>query len=253
MLSWIRQTALGLKFLHKKKVVLKALLAAAITSLQRIHRDIAPANLLLNAPLKALTIADFCLCKLFERDQTHTEPCGRHVYMAPEMRNCSHDGEHAKDPSKADIYSLAMCCAFALTNTEANVPIVNNFPTVLQREKVSGTDYKTFDAFIRAATNVDPAQRPSADQSAEVLLLWQNGHFLRETLLTNCHVCYSSATEAYVRKIEQNSRRQLQPTTPDVPGELRTRFSSPTSSVSPLTPARPSECRLQLYKRQLPL
>lgn len=95
--KFIKDLARGLQFLH---------------SLNVIHRDLKPDNLLLTArePGSAiLKIADFGLARELEDDQdTAKTICGSKLFMAPELVHAWKTGENINYSYKVDLYSVGV-------------------------------------------------------------------------------------------------------------------------------------------------
>jgi len=95
--KFIKDLARGLQFLH---------------SLNVIHRDLKPDNLLLTArdPGSAiLKIADFGLARELEDDQdTAKTICGSKLFMAPELVHAWKSGENINYSYKVDLYSVGV-------------------------------------------------------------------------------------------------------------------------------------------------
>lgn len=85
-LRFLYQTALGVKYLHDKKI---------------IHRDIKPENLLLDDGFN-VKMCDFGWSCVLEDNQVRESLCGTYEYMPPEILN---EGTHT---SKVDIWCLGI-------------------------------------------------------------------------------------------------------------------------------------------------
>ena len=94
--------------------------------MQVIHANVALTNLLLSGNFRVLELADFVFAREMQKDETSTTEHGTSGYMAPEV--CAQvvlplntlswlQVRFGKAYGTAcDIYSWAVCCAYALSN-----------------------------------------------------------------------------------------------------------------------------------------
>ncbi len=138
-----------------------------------VHRDIKPANLLFTphhgqVPAERLCIADFGIARIMA-ESSWTEPGGLLVgtarYAAPEQASGVDVGP------TADVYSLALTMIEAATGA---VPSVAASPlaTMMRRQDADVTvpaELGPLRPILTAATQADPARRPSAIEFAAAL------------------------------------------------------------------------------------
>lgn len=119
------------------------------------HRDLKPQNILCNADLSSVVIADFGIAS-FEEDDLYTAVETRQAdrlanfqYAAPEQRARGRDVT-----SKADIYALGLILNEMFTG---DIPLGTGFTTVAS----VAPNYAFLDGLIEAMIKQDPEQRPS--------------------------------------------------------------------------------------------
>jgi len=172
----LHQVTKGLEYLH---------------SLNIVHRDIKPTNILFFAMKNGITqfkLADFGLSRVLKRSQEEIEdltnskpssPRGTRGWMAPELYDSS------RYDCKVDIFPLG--CVFAYTLTGGQHPFGNDQyermirvksrkPMLLNQEKLKKPfceDHLAFE-LIRAMVKMDPAERPPVE------LVLNNAFFLKQ-------------------------------------------------------------------------
>ena len=148
-----------------------------------MHRDIAPASLLLDTTLRTLKIADFGLSGQYQRDKSVTQRPGHWHYTALEMASWSTDSTEEEEksaqdnfPFACDIYSWAYVCSYTFTGHEGTVSLTETLPTVLTRKSVINASFSTFKDLLMAASSADAKKRLKANACEETLKRWQQ-HF----------------------------------------------------------------------------
>ena len=126
--------------------------------------------MLLSESLQRLKVADFDLCRYFNKNPL-TTGVGREKYMAPEVQKSADKTRHDY-PFACDVYSWALCCFYALTGSESEEPQANKLPTVIRQRRVSDTG-RTLAHLLSAAINEDPAERPTSAECEETLKSYQ--------------------------------------------------------------------------------
>lgn len=160
-----------------------------------MHRDIALTNLLLDASLQLLKLADFGLSKYFEAGKSSSGAGGWKGFIAPER--LSNDRKVRKaHPFACDIYSWAQCCLYAFTGINPggnSPPTAEMLPEALAVSKVGNEPFKEF---LVKAGGKDASKRPEAKDCLSCIGTLQQhwpgnvcgltfGHFIlqRKTLL----------------------------------------------------------------------
>jgi serine/threonine protein kinase len=156
--KFIKDLARGLQFLH---------------SLNVIHRDLKPDNLLLTAsdPGSAiLKIADFGLARELEDDQdTAKTICGSKLFMAPELVGAWKSGEHINYSYKVDLYSVGVIL-YNMIKGDDEKSLKTNFWDRVNRGMAPKTDIlppetppECYDILERLCT-LTPEERMSYDE-----------------------------------------------------------------------------------------
>ena len=150
-----------------------------------------PANMLLSEYLQELKVADFGVCRYFNKVGSLTTGRGHLKCMAPEVRNIDEINQkmHKSYPSACDVYSWALCCYYALTGIESNKLQANNLPAVIRQRVVPNTD-RTLAAFLNEAISDNVAGRPTAAKCETTLKSYQEDYKGRLLALSVEGACF---------------------------------------------------------------
>ena len=149
-----------------------------------MHRDITPANLLLDETLRKLKIIDFGLSGQYQRDESVSRQADHTHYTAPEMTFQLTDSAEEKCRAvrnkflfACDVFSWAYVCSYTLTGHEGKVSLSKTLPTVLTEKSVGNAPLSTFEDLLNATSDVEAEKRPTANTCIETLKSWQQKHF----------------------------------------------------------------------------
>ncbi|CAL8076017.1 unnamed protein product [Orchesella dallaii] len=169
----LRQTTVGLEWLHKQRIV---------------HRDLKPANILLIAKITKVKISDFGLSRriLEEKSCVSSVTTGTDGWVAPEILRSIQDSE-SLDGWKltftfaSDIFSLGCLYYYVLTNgkhafgdrIKRNANIVDGNSSIISNN-ISSVCVENI-KFINLMISNDPSLRPSCTALLACPLFWLSG------------------------------------------------------------------------------
>ncbi|CAL8075993.1 unnamed protein product [Orchesella dallaii] len=180
----LRQTTVGLQWLHENRIV---------------HRDIKPENILLITEIKKVKISDFGLSRriMEERSSVSSVAAGTQGWIAPEILRDIQNAE-LNDQSKlkftfaSDIFSLGCLYYYVLTNgshafgdpISRNTNIISGKSSLISENILSVCVHNII--FIEMMISMNPLTRPSCEVLLACPLFWQPDRrvkFLEDLLL----------------------------------------------------------------------